>query len=344
MLCPVLWKGQWQVLPTLPGLRRLCLVHCRCEQWEGGGECGTQEEEGRRACLRCSSTALCMHIYCEGRIPLRELVQGEPLPTPSRWIPAAYPFRFFLLTPEAVLNLSLFVSLPRDLGHLREVLKVVGRCPSLEQLELHSCSPLMPPWPGAAAATVAGGSGVGQQQLQEGAGQVAPAINAAVAALLAAAAGGGGGDDSGGELDAPLPMPLSSARANLFSGLAPSGRECQDSGSGPSPPPSSSRLRELVLHDCSPVMVRHLAGAELPGLATLRLRGLGTTLRSVDVQAALLSLPGLTSLHLEASGSFTSGQAADLPRALGKPRLSVYLSSRCTEPSLYTTRGFGGDH
>lgn len=28
-VCPVLWKGQWQVLPTLPGLTRLVLVHCR---------------------------------------------------------------------------------------------------------------------------------------------------------------------------------------------------------------------------------------------------------------------------------------------------------------------------
>ena len=29
VVCPVLWKGQWQVLPTLPGLRKLCLVHCK---------------------------------------------------------------------------------------------------------------------------------------------------------------------------------------------------------------------------------------------------------------------------------------------------------------------------
>ncbi len=29
VLCPVLWKGQWQVLPTLKGLRCLSLVHCR---------------------------------------------------------------------------------------------------------------------------------------------------------------------------------------------------------------------------------------------------------------------------------------------------------------------------
>ena len=29
VVCPVLWKGQWQVLPTLPGLKRLVLVHCR---------------------------------------------------------------------------------------------------------------------------------------------------------------------------------------------------------------------------------------------------------------------------------------------------------------------------
>ena len=28
-MCPVLWKGQWQVLPTLPGLTKLVLVHCR---------------------------------------------------------------------------------------------------------------------------------------------------------------------------------------------------------------------------------------------------------------------------------------------------------------------------
>jgi len=28
-VCPVLWKGQWQVLPTLTGLRRLVLVHCK---------------------------------------------------------------------------------------------------------------------------------------------------------------------------------------------------------------------------------------------------------------------------------------------------------------------------
>lgn len=28
-VCPLLWKGQWQVLPTLPGLTHLQLVHCR---------------------------------------------------------------------------------------------------------------------------------------------------------------------------------------------------------------------------------------------------------------------------------------------------------------------------
>ncbi len=36
VVCPVLWKGQWQVLPTLPGLRRLVLVHCRCAGVRGG--------------------------------------------------------------------------------------------------------------------------------------------------------------------------------------------------------------------------------------------------------------------------------------------------------------------
>ena len=55
VVCPVLWKGQWQVLPTLPGLTRLCLVHCRCDS---GGR------EGRRHTGRLEAFSRGAHPLC----------------------------------------------------------------------------------------------------------------------------------------------------------------------------------------------------------------------------------------------------------------------------------------
>ncbi|KAG1680121.1 hypothetical protein FOA52_000234 [Chlamydomonas sp. UWO 241] len=236
VVCPVLWKGQWQVLPTLPGLRRLSLVHCK------------------------------------------------------------------------------------DLGHLHEVLKVVGCCPRLEQLELHACSPSVVAWPGVVAAMVPP-----QQQQQQGAGGGGGAAAGGGGAGIAIIGGDGDGAGAGGVGGgAPEGGAGAGAGANVFVGLS----QC-------------ASLRALTLHDCAPLLVRQLSASELPSLRALRLRGLTAPgVRPPELHAALINLAGLRRLVIEDGGGLGAAAAAQLPAMLNRPALAVEWRSGGGVPSLYVTRGF----
>jgi len=247
-VCPVLWKGQWQVLPILPGLRRLVLVHCK------------------------------------------------------------------------------------DLGHLREVLQVVSRSPSLEQLELHSASPAVAAWPGANDSDTAGGGGGGGGAGHMGGGNnggpPAAMVAATAAAAGAAAAAAGGNPDMAvaAALAAADAAAVEAAGAEVFGSVADANLYSGLRGCG--------TLKSLVLQECSGQLVRHLAGVELPALRHLSLRRLGPALRWPDLQAAILALPSLRVLELHASGEFGAAAAAGLPDALARPALRVDWRSTCMQPSL----------
>lgn len=242
-VCPVLWKGQWQVLPTLEGLTTLQLVHCR------------------------------------------------------------------------------------DISHLREVLLVVARSPCLSRLELHAASSAVPQWPGAAsdAADAAAGNGPAAAAAQ---GEIAAVAAAAGAAALAA---GGDADEvaaaaaaAGALAEDTVEIAGSVLESNVYVGLC-----------------GMTQLRELVIAESSGRLVRHLVAAELPKLTRLEFRAMGPALRMGDLQAAVLALPSLTDLVIEASGDFTAAQALALPDMLARPGLTVDWRSTCRQPSMLCVRDCG---
>lgn len=242
-MCPVLWKGQWQVLPTLEGLTTLQLVHCR------------------------------------------------------------------------------------DLVHLREVLLVVARAPSLTRLELHAASPTVPQWPGAAldTADAAAANGPVAAAAQ---GEIAAVAAAAGAAALAAGADAeevaAAAAAAGALAEDTTEVAGSVLEANVYLGLC-----------------GMTQLRELVIAESSGRLVRHLVAADLPRLTRLEFRAMGPALRMGDLQAAVLALPSLRDLVIEASGDFSGAQALALPSMLARPGLTVDWSSTCRQPSMLCVRDCG---
>lgn len=136
----------------------------------------------------------------------------------------------------------------------------MGRSPSLETVELQACSTFVAPWPGVVAPAPAPAPAPGP-------GGAAPAegpIGAAVAAADAVVdLGGGDASGSEGQLLGPL-----SEGSNLLAGLA-----------------ACASLRELIVHDCTPTLVRHLAAVSLPQLRSLSLERMGPALRWVGKEA-----------------------------------------------------------
>ncbi len=127
--------------------------------------------------------------------------------------------------------------------------------PKLQVLELQACSPNVAPWPGV---LISGSAVFPAGPLLDAHGDAIPHGG------LHQAAGPGAdfGLDAGLESESQgSSIPVSESN-NLFAGLS-----------------CSQTLKEIIIHDSSSVLVRHLAVASLPGLKVLRLERLNSSLR-----------------------------------------------------------------